>query len=54
MHEKKPVWIVYELVKKKVSFINFLMMHFLFKTDFSLQYQYNIKQTSDENKEKYQ
>ena len=34
--KKKPVWIVYELVKKKVSFINFLMMHFLFKTDFLL------------------
>ena len=43
MEKKKPVWIVYELVKKKVSFINFLMMHFLFKTDFlltiSIQYQ---------------
>ena len=24
------------------------------KTEFSLQYQYNIKQTSDENEEKYQ
>ena len=41
--KKKPVWIMYELVKKKVSFINFLMMYFLFKTDFlltiSIQYQ---------------
>ena len=28
--------------------------HALPKQNFSLQYQYNIKQTSDENKEKYQ
>ena len=32
------------------------LTHFNFKwlgQNFSLQYQYNIKQTSDENKEKY-
>ena len=53
MHEKKPVWIVYELVKKKVSFeFHQLLDDALFVQDrFS---PYNIKQTSDENKEKYQ
>ena len=31
-----------------------LWLQWVTKTEFSLQYQYNIKQTSDENEEKYQ
>ena len=39
---------------QQALYINWLCSHISDEDNFSLQYWYNIKQRSDENKEKYQ